>query len=284
MRRKRDITHSMWDVYEALCSFADPGTGVVEARHAPNSRLVEVTGLRLGTVKNALTALRKTRWIEGRGAQIHLLVGTFLSELRGAKRTPRPSPVSDPASPGDDAASPLSDAPSPVSDGRIDKGRARRSDQTRPNRPDPTETLSSAGRSTVRDLFDYWRETMNHPQAKLTPERERAVAARLRDGYTVEQIKRAIDGCARSPFHRGENDRQQRYDDLTLICRNGAKLESFLERGGADETDGRFKRGRGDDHAEVGGRQPTREERIRADLIGLSEQVRFTDTASALDG
>ncbi len=293
MRCKRDITHSAWDVYEALCSFADPDTGIVESRHAFNlsqrqrhQRLVEFTALKLGTVKNALMELRKEGWIEERAERVYHLVGTFLNDLREWKRTPpQPSPVSDATSPGNASASPHSDAPSPVSDGRVDKDRARGSDQTRPNRPDQTTTLSSAPRSTVREVFEYWRETMNHPQAKLTPERERAVSARLRDGYTVEQIKQAIDGCGRSPFHRGENDRQQRYDDLTLICRNGAKLESFIERGGTHEKpDGRSQASGGDNHAEAGGRQPTREERIRADLIGLSEQVRFTGTASALDG
>lgn len=85
---------------------------------------------------------------------------------------------------------------------------------------------STAG--LVEAIFSYWQERLDHPNTKLTPERRRRVEARLRDKYTVEQIKQGIDGCASSPFNRGENDRGRPFDDLELICRNGSKLESFI--------------------------------------------------------
>lgn len=87
---------------------------------------------------------------------------------------------------------------------------------------------SRGSRSPAVQVFEYWRRVLGHPTAKQTPERAKAVKARLREGYTVEQICAAIDGCRASPFHCGENERGQRYDDLTLICRNGSKLESFI--------------------------------------------------------
>lgn len=93
----------------------------------------------------------------------------------------------------------------------------------------PNQPNNGAGRaSPVVEVFDHWRAVMAHPVAKLTPEREKAVRARLRDGYTVEEIKAGIDGCRASPFHMGQNDGQKRHDDLTLICRTGSKLESFM--------------------------------------------------------
>lgn len=82
--------------------------------------------------------------------------------------------------------------------------------------------------SPVALVFSHWQSSLSHPQAKLTTERERAIRARLKEGYTVESIKQAIDGCRASPFHMGQNERQQRYDDITLICRSGSKLESFI--------------------------------------------------------
>jgi uncharacterized phage protein (TIGR02220 family) len=82
--------------------------------------------------------------------------------------------------------------------------------------------------SPVRVVFEYWQEKFQHPQAKLTPERERVIRARLKDGYTVEEIKRAIDGCHSSPFHMGQNESNKIHDGLDLICRNGSKLESFM--------------------------------------------------------
>lgn len=82
----------------------------------------------------------------------------------------------------------------------------------------------------VKRIFEHWKRTLDHPHARLTPDRVRAVRARLRDGYTERQILGAIDGCASSPFHIGENETGTRYDDLTLICRSGSKLEGFAAR------------------------------------------------------
>lgn len=80
----------------------------------------------------------------------------------------------------------------------------------------------------VEDVFAHWKERMSYPKAKLTPERAVKIRARLTQGYTVEQLKRAIDGCAMSAYHRGDNDRGRAYDEIELICRNGSKVEQFL--------------------------------------------------------
>lgn len=70
-------------------------------------------------------------------------------------------------------------------------------------------------------VFRRWRDRTGHTRSRLTPERSRAVRARLRQGYQVAQILRAVEGCAASEFHAG------RYDDLTLICRTGSNIERF---------------------------------------------------------
>ena len=53
---------------------------------------------------------------------------------------------------------------------------------------------------------------------------------RLKEGYTVEQIKTAIDNCKSDPWSMGANDRHTEFNDLELICRTGEKLESFLNK------------------------------------------------------
>jgi len=83
--------------------------------------------------------------------------------------------------------------------------------------------------SDVKRVFGHWRQVMEHPDAKLTPERQKRIEQRLREGYSVEALFEAIDGCAASPFHRGDNDRHTVYDDLMLIFRNGSKVEQFRE-------------------------------------------------------
>lgn len=80
----------------------------------------------------------------------------------------------------------------------------------------------------VERIFMHWKTVMNKPNAKLTAERSKKITARLADGYTVDTIIRAIDGCAASDFHMGRKpDSPQQYNDFDLICRNGSKLESF---------------------------------------------------------
>jgi hypothetical protein len=81
------------------------------------------------------------------------------------------------------------------------------------------------------ELFKYWCDVMgkNISTSKLTPKRDKAIKARLKEGYSFEQIKEAINGCRNDPFSMGQNDRQKKFNDIELICRSGEKLESFLE-------------------------------------------------------
>ncbi len=81
-------------------------------------------------------------------------------------------------------------------------------------------------------VFEHWCQIMGkRGNAKLTPERRRLIKARLKDGYEVKDLMRAIEGCAKSDFHmgRGQYRGAKKYNDLTLILRDGSKLEGFRE-------------------------------------------------------
>ena len=82
----------------------------------------------------------------------------------------------------------------------------------------------------VLAVFDYWRVTLNHPQSILDNKRRKAIAARIKEGYSVDKIKRAIDGCKASAWHQGKNNRQTVYDDIELICRDAKHVEDFITR------------------------------------------------------
>lgn len=79
----------------------------------------------------------------------------------------------------------------------------------------------------VDEIFREWQEECHHPQAKLSPERRRAIQARLREGATREEFRAAIAGAARAAH---VNDNGQRFDDIELICRNRVKFDSFIAR------------------------------------------------------
>ena len=79
-------------------------------------------------------------------------------------------------------------------------------------------------------MFEFWVEACrpsSTPQPKLTDERRAKLKARLREGYTTDQIRQAITGAAVGAF---VDESGKRHDDLTLICRNGSKLEDFIGR------------------------------------------------------
>ena len=80
-------------------------------------------------------------------------------------------------------------------------------------------------------LFDYWKEQFKHPRARLDQKRRTKIRLRLEDGYTIDDLKLAIDGCRSSPFHLGQNDRNQVYDDIELICRDAPHVDRFIALG-----------------------------------------------------
>ncbi|MBK1717291.1 hypothetical protein [Thiocystis violacea] len=81
----------------------------------------------------------------------------------------------------------------------------------------------------VQHIFTHWQQAMNKPRAKLDTKRRAAIAARLKDGYSVEDLLSAVDGCKGSAWHQGQNDRHRPFNDLSLICRDGAHVEQFLD-------------------------------------------------------
>lgn len=82
----------------------------------------------------------------------------------------------------------------------------------------------------VRELFDFWKSEMDHPQAQLTPERKKKIEERLGDS-TPDEIRAAVRGCKASDFHMGrEPGKPEVHDDIELICRHRGKLERFIAK------------------------------------------------------
>ena len=78
------------------------------------------------------------------------------------------------------------------------------------------------------EIFNHWKSVMKKSNnSLLNTKRTKAITARLKEGYTVEQIKLAITGCSMTPHNMGQNDNSKKYDDLELICRDGSNVERF---------------------------------------------------------
>lgn len=79
------------------------------------------------------------------------------------------------------------------------------------------------------EVFDYWVKTMNkNSLAKLTNGRKAKIKARYKEGYSLEEMKQGIDGCASSGFHMGDNPSGKVYNGLELILKSGEDLERFI--------------------------------------------------------
>jgi len=95
----------------------------------------------------------------------------------------------------------------------------------------PCNALQRRREDDVMAVFEHYRGY--HPRAHKEPHSRMKewgkIKARLAEGCSVEDLKLAIDGCHRSPFHMGENDNGRKYNTLELIVRDGSKVQSFIE-------------------------------------------------------
>lgn len=102
---------------------------------------------------------------------------------------------------------------------------------TQPTIDPSVEPSENRQKEMVRQVFDHWVTVMGKQsnRTKLTDERRKKIIARLND-YPVEDLITAIDGCASSSFHMGDNPEGAMHNSLELIFRNGDKLEAFRDR------------------------------------------------------
>ena len=85
---------------------------------------------------------------------------------------------------------------------------------------------AAATRALIDRVVEHYRS--HHPQARPGERERKLIRARLAEGYSVEQLGRAIDGNTASPWHRGENDKSRAYQTLELVMRSSDKVNQFL--------------------------------------------------------
>ena len=80
----------------------------------------------------------------------------------------------------------------------------------------------------IKTVFLFWQKQMEYPKAKLDKKRKQHISQALKLGFSLDELKLAIEGCAKTPFNMGQNDNQQRYDDISLILRDAGQIERFI--------------------------------------------------------
>ena len=97
-----------------------------------------------------------------------------------------------------------------------------------------TKTTTSVA---VQTVWGAYREF--HPSCagiiKSTRKEYRLILARMKDGFSVPDLIKAIHGYHRSPFHNGMNDSGKKYLGLELMVRDSPHVEAGIEM--ADDPD-----------------------------------------------
>lgn len=103
----------------------------------------------------------------------------------------------------------------------------QKENSTEPLSDSANPPVASKPLSPVEIVFDHWKQVCNHPKAILDAKRRRVIADRLKQ-FSLDDCKRAIDGCRASPWHQGANDRGKVFDDVDLIFRDAKHVEDFI--------------------------------------------------------
>ena len=93
----------------------------------------------------------------------------------------------------------------------------------------PKKLNSKTLAPVVKTIFEFWMEILNHPKAKLDTKRHSCIISALKLGYTEEELKKAIIGVSKSPYHMGKNKYGVVYDHLSLILRDSECIERFIQ-------------------------------------------------------
>jgi hypothetical protein len=91
-----------------------------------------------------------------------------------------------------------------------------------------TDADSAPENDAAQAVFTYWRARC-HPAAKsFKGKRRKAVTDRLKDGWGINDLFRAIDGAVEGAR---VDEHGHRWDELELICRDEGNLRRFMTYG-----------------------------------------------------
>ena len=91
-----------------------------------------------------------------------------------------------------------------------------------------TETEKRERQRHISVVFDYWKSVMGSKRAMLDSKRKRIIGSMLDNGYSPEDLCKAVEGCSKSAFHMGMNDKGMKYNGIDLIMRSAEHVDRFI--------------------------------------------------------
>lgn len=87
-----------------------------------------------------------------------------------------------------------------------------------------TAKITSESTTDINNVFLFWKSAFNKSaRTKLEGKRLASIKARLKEGYSVDEIKTAISNVSKSQWHLDNGQ-----TDIELICRNQINLDKYL--------------------------------------------------------
>ncbi|HEY1956719.1 MAG TPA: hypothetical protein VGH28_13960 [Polyangiaceae bacterium] len=101
-----------------------------------------------------------------------------------------------------------------------------------------SDAKPSGGSDVARRVFRYYAEQRAfhlgaRSTVQVTDARLKLVRARLKEGFSEDDLLRAVDGLFATPWNMGENDRHTKYVDVEHVFREAKQVERH--RATADE-------------------------------------------------
>lgn len=97
--------------------------------------------------------------------------------------------------------------------------------------PPPMNPSGENDVEVIKSVFEHYRKhhPRSHPKPHSGMKEWRLIRDRIKEGYSAEDLRQAIDGCHISPFHCGVNNKSRKFQNLELIVRDGGKVREFME-------------------------------------------------------
>lgn len=106
-----------------------------------------------------------------------------------------------------------------------------KTDKTDPNKPDPTDPRRVSLDADVKRVFEAWKQDTGKHRAKMDrgDKRWRRIVARLKDGFTADELILAITHRRNDPWLMGEDPKSTRvFDDVDTLLRDRAQVERLI--------------------------------------------------------
>ena len=102
--------------------------------------------------------------------------------------------------------------------------RSNASDQYEQMLSENTTEITSQITTDINNVFSFWKTIFNKTErTKLEGKRLSSIKSRLKDGYSVDEIKSAIINVSKSQWHLDQGQ-----TDIELICRNQINLDKYI--------------------------------------------------------